>query len=202
MRLPARLLLVIFPLATGAALVAYIVARISLDLGIALLAALGLAVGIIIWTRAQTPSRVLLKRRALIGVTSGVVATGAYDLVRWAFVTVFGLGFRPFDVIPIFGQLLLGRSSLHIAQVAIGIAYHWANGIGFAAAYVLVVAHPRVLTALIWAACLELAMVSIYPGWLHIRAIDEFYFVSVLGHLTYGCALGVVSRRLLSRGAA
>ena len=45
---------------------------------------------------------------------------------------------------------------------------------------------------------LELLMVSVYPGWLDMRALDEFLQVSVLGHIVYGAVLGYSARWLLA----
>jgi len=38
-------------------------------------------------------------------------------------------------------------------------------------------------------------MVNIYPGWLGLRALDEFLSVSVVGHLAYGAVLGALCAR-------
>lgn len=42
-----------------------------------------------------------------------------------------------------------------------------------------------------WALVLEALMVTFYPGWLDVRAFDEFLTVSVLGHVVHGSVLGV-----------
>jgi hypothetical protein len=48
---------------------------------------------------------------------------------------------------------------------------------------------------ILWALGLELAMVAVYPGWLHIGALlEEFVAVSLIGHLAYGSVLGSLSR--------
>ena len=48
---------------------------------------------------------------------------------------------------------------------------------------------------LAWAAVLELFMVSLYPGWLGLKPLDEFLSVSIFGHIVYGTVLGSVARR-------
>ena len=46
--------------------------------------------------------------------------------------------------------------------------------------------------------CLEIAMFSIYPSWLHLQAVmQEFTIVSISGHLVYGAVLGLFCNRFL-----
>jgi hypothetical protein len=40
-------------------------------------------------------------------------------------------------------------------------------------------------------------MVSVYPGWLGMKALDEFLSVSITGHVAYGLVLGWLARSLL-----
>lgn len=173
------------------------VARVSLDLGIALVGAVGVGAAALVWSRTGREGRGRLRRRAAVGVVAGLAATGAYDLLRLGVVTAFGMRFWPFDIFSLFGQLLVGSSAPPTVRLAAGVAYHWTNGVGFALAYVFLFRRPQVWTALLWALALELAMISIYPSWLHLKALDEFYTVSALGHLAYGSVLGLVSGRLL-----
>jgi hypothetical protein len=48
---------------------------------------------------------------------------------------------------------------------------------------------------------LEVIMVSLYPGWLNLAAIDEFVSVSVVGHAVYGATLGILARRFVGTDA-
>jgi hypothetical protein len=41
---------------------------------------------------------------------------------------------------------------------------------------------------------LESIMVSIYPSWLGLKALDEFLSVSILGHVIYGAMLGIMAQ--------
>jgi hypothetical protein len=46
---------------------------------------------------------------------------------------------------------------------------------------------------------LELAMVTVYPGWLDVKALNELISVSVVGHIVYGVVLGYTARKLVMR---
>jgi hypothetical protein len=49
------------------------------------------------------------------------------------------------------------------------------------------------LTGVAWAALLEVFMVTLYPGWLGLRALEEFLSVSIVGHAVYGVVLGATA---------
>jgi hypothetical protein len=40
-------------------------------------------------------------------------------------------------------------------------------------------------------------MVSLYPAWLGLQAMEEFVQVTIAGHLAYGIVLGYLARSLL-----
>ena len=82
--------------------------------------------------------------------------------------------------------------------MAVGIAYHVANGVFFGAAYALVVREPSWWSGALWGVGLEAVQLTIYPGWLSIRAVDEFAQVSASAHLVYGIVLGTSCRRLVA----
>jgi hypothetical protein len=187
--------LAILPLAGGAGLVAYIVAGLSLRVGIALAVAMGLIAAWAVWRRTPADVRPALKRRAMVGLVAGAAATAAYDVSRLVFVKALGLGFWPFDVFPLFGRLLVGAEAPRVVAEAAGVLYHFSNGIGFAVAYVFLFRKTGLLTGLLWAAVLELCMISLYPTWLNPSALDELLSVSVIGHGVYGAVLGVLARR-------
>jgi hypothetical protein len=184
-------------LSTGTALVAYILSGISLLLGIALVGALTGVIAMLGWHRLPAGLRPTVVRRVKRGAIAGVAATGAYDVFRFAMVRLFDLQFWPFDVFSRFGALLVGESVSPPVVAAVGTAYHYMNGIGFGVAYVLFVRRPGIVTGLLWAAVLECFMVSLYPGWLSMQAVNEFRAVSVVGHVAYGLTLGSVARVLL-----
>ena len=173
-------------------------AGLSLRAGIVLAAAAGVFAAWAVWRKTPAEVRPALKRRAIVGLVAGAAATVAYDVSRLAFVEVLGLSFWPFDVFPIFGQLLVGAGRPRFVTEAAGLLYHFANGIGFAVAYVFLFRKTGLLTGLLWAGVLELCMISLYPMWLNPSALDELLSVSVAGHGAYGAVLGVVARRGMS----
>ncbi len=197
MRPTSRLLFVTPFLATGAGLVIYILSGISLPLGIALVAAGGVLLAIAAWRRSSGQSRDALRDAFRAGVISGVLATLAYDVTRVLLVKVVGFAFWPFDTFSRFGQALLGTASQGPWVTTAGTTFHLVNGIGFAVAYTMCFGRRGILAGIAWAFMLELAMVSLYPGWLGLKALDEFLSISIVGHLAYGSVLSLVSQRLL-----
>jgi hypothetical protein len=186
-------------MSTGAALLIYIVSGVSL-LAAATLALVGAAMlGAAVWHRSTAHGRADLQRSLRVGMVAGLFATAAYDLTRYSLVKATDFTFWPFDIFTIFGQALVGvRYEGPLVTVA-GIAYHLANGVGFAVAYTVLLGRRGVWAGVLWAMMLETIMVSVYPGWLGLKALDEFLQVSILGHLAYGCVLGFTARFLLTR---
>jgi hypothetical protein len=189
-------------LSTGAALLVYVLAGVSLLYAAGLALLLAAVAGALLWRRADAARRPHLRRLLRVGVVSGLAATAAYDLSRFALIELTGIAFWPFDVFLVFGRALVGAQAAGLWVEAAGLLYHVMNGVGFGVAYTLLLGERGVLAGLAWALALEGLMVSVYPGWLGLRALDEFLQVSVFGHLVYGAVLGWGSRRMLadSRG--
>lgn len=186
-------------LTSGAALVAHIVAGVSLlATSCALMAGVGLN-SAIRWRRLPEERRAELRRSVRAGALAGLVATGSYDLFRFLLVEIAGFTFWPFDVITKFGRALVGEAGDWRLVVIAGILYHLMNGVGFAIAYTVCFGRRGVWAGILWALGLEVFMVSLYPGWLNPKVFDEFLSVSLSGHIVYGSALGFTARRLLSR---
>lgn len=193
-----RLLLVGLPLATGGALLLYVLAGWSLLAALGVTAMVTAATAVYGWQRLGPFARAWARRRVLAGIVAGVVATIGYDVVRLALVRFGGFTFWPFDIFGVFGRALLGDVADPLLLRAAGVSYHLANGICFGIAYALVWGRRGVWTGLAWAMGLEALMVGIYPGWLKIDTLlGEFLSVSLFGHITYGLLLGSVARRLL-----
>lgn len=133
------------------------------------------------------------------GAVAGLVATACYAASRLALVVLADLSIRPFDTWRLFGELFLGPAATPRAAFAVGTAYHLANGVGFATAYTLVLGVAGWRAGVAWALVLEALMVTSYPGWLDVRALDEFLTVSVLGHVVYGGVLGWSAQRPVQR---
>lgn len=185
-------------LSTGAALLIYIASGISLLAAGALVLLAAVGIGLVIWRRVDVQDRAALRRLLWAGAIAGLLATSAYDLSRFLLIEVTGIAFWPFDIFNVFGQALVGAGFSGPWVRLLGVLYHFANGIGFALAYTVVAGKRGVLAGIVWAMILELLMVTVYPGWLDMRALDEFLQVSVLGHIVYGAVLGYSARWLLS----
>jgi hypothetical protein len=189
--------LLLLPLATGAALAIFILSGIPLPVAAAGVAAIGATAWFAAAFVLPRAAKRKLGLRVRVGFWSGVVATFAYDATRYGLVSIAALSFRPFHVWRLFGATFVGSDAPDELQIAVGALFHLSNGVGFAVAYALLVPRPGLITGLIWAALLELAMVSLYPSWLQLRAIGEFLTVSIAGHAAYGSVLGLTARRLL-----
>ncbi len=192
-------LVAVLPLATGAALLVHVLAGISL--GLALLGA-GVVValaGVVLWTQLPPLARAELRRRAGAGVVAGLIATLAYDAVRWLLVTLLHWTFWPFDVFPIFGQAIGGTGLTGTQAIIVGTLYHYTNGVMFAVAYTVLFGTVGWWAGIFWALGLEALMLSVYPGWLHPKAFGEFVSVSMVGHLAYGTVVGSLTRWWLLR---
>jgi len=184
--------------ATGAALVVYILSGISL-IGTALAVAIAAAtLASLIW-RSVPGRQAEFKAAIRAGIIAGVAATALYDLSRFVLIAVTGIRFWPFDIFGVFGRALFGNSFAEPFLRLAGLLYHVANGVGFAISYSIWLGHRGVLWGIAWALVLELCMISFYPGWLGMKAVDEFLQVSIFGHIVYGATLGWLARRLLVR---
>ena len=189
-------------LSTGAALLVYIFSGISLLITAMLVLVLATVFGSLIWYRSTAADRVYLHRALRAGLIAGLLATGAYDIARFLLIRVTGIAFWPFDIFTVFGRALFGSETSGLWVTAAGVVYHFANGIGFALAYTVWLGRRGIWAGIAWAMVLELMMVSIYPGWLGLKALDEFLQVSVFGHLVYGSVLGVAAQYLLKQKEA
>ncbi|MDQ3742653.1 MAG: hypothetical protein M3389_17110 [Actinomycetota bacterium] len=194
-----RLPLLALPFAGGAGLVVYILAGVSLPLAAAAVALLGAAVWWVALTQAGAVDQRAITARVRAGAIAGLVAVAAYDLTRFGLVTVLTLSFEPFHVLPTFGRLFVGDGAPEAVAVAAGIAYHVANGVGFAIGYALAIKRPGPATGIAWGIGLELCMAILYPTWLKIATLEEFLTVSALGHVAYGGALGLAMRAQVRR---
>lgn len=184
-------------LSTGLALLVYIISGVSLLAAAILVGLIAAIIGKIAWQRSTTSDHVYLGRSLRAGIVAGILATLAYDLSRFLLIRITGIMFWPFDIFNIFGRALIGSGGPSELITVVGVVYHLANGVGFAIAFTIAFGRRGVLAGIVWALILELLMVSVYPGWLGLKALDEFVQVSVFGHLVYGSVLGFTARRLL-----
>ena len=175
----------------------FVLARISLLASIGLLGSGTLVTAAFVWRRAGEATRRRLIHLLSAGIVSGMLATGAYDLSRLFLVKLGAYKLWPFDIFGKFGQALTGSPNPSSWVQAVGFCYHIMNGLGFAIAYAICLGTRGIWAGILWALALETLMVSIYPGWLGLKALDEFLQISILGHLVYGSVLGFACRRIL-----
>jgi hypothetical protein len=187
----------VLALGSGLALVVAVLARVSLGIVLVLLVPVYGGIALALRSMAGEATRRLLLRRARAGVIAGAFATLAYDAVRFALVSLLPLHVRPFEAIPLFGYLIAGQGISFAAATSIGFAYHYANGVLFGMAYGVLLAERSAAFGVLWGMGLEVAMLALYPRWLHLgNVLAEFTAVSLAGHLAYGIVLGRIANRL------
>jgi hypothetical protein len=186
-------------LAGGAALVVHILSGVSLRLALVVAAALLVGAGLLVSRRADVEQRRRLTRLAKVGLVSGLVATLAYDVIRTVLSRFDASPYDPFEALRAFGSAIAGPSASPTAVVAAGTAFHLFNGFAFGVAFCLLFRRGGVLRGMAWGAFLEVFQLTLYPGWLDIRAYQEFAQISALSHLAYGATLGWSARTGLDR---
>lgn len=179
---------------SGLALALSIATRRPLWLWSSFVFAPGLVALVALSTAVRREQQHLFVARLRRGAAAGALATGAYDVSRWAVEATGLAGTNSFLAIPAFGAGLTGLPPAHAGAQAAGWAFHACNGVGFALAYTFLAAGRHWSWAILYALALEAAMVGLYPGWLGITPGTEFLSVSILGHVAYGGVLGVLVR--------
>ena len=154
--------------------------------------------------------QLLARVRALAVVA--LAATLAYDVMRVILAGIDPTPYNPFEVVRVFGQLLLGPSAPVAAVFVAGWAYHLFNGACFGIAFGLLFLRggalsPRwaIARGIGWGLLLESLQLALYPGWVHIQWLAEFTTISIAAHLTYGITLGfggISALRRLSKPVA
>lgn len=186
-------------LSTGASLLVFIFSGISMLYTLIGILILSFIIGRIIWRRVSPEKRAELKRLIGYGTIAGVLATCLYDLSRFLLIKLTGIQFWPFDIFGIFGKALVGEQATGLWVSILGAVFHIANGTAFGIAYTVGFGRKGIRGGLVWAMILELAMVTVYPGWLDVKALDELISVSIVGHFVYGIVLGYTARKLILR---
>lgn len=160
---------------------------------------LAFIIGSIIWRRVSSEKRAEIKRLIGYGIIAGFLATCLYDLSRFLLIKMTGIQFWPFDIFGIFGKALVGEQATGLWVSILGALFHIANGTTFGIAYTVAFGRRGIWSGLAWAMILELAMVTVYPGWLNVKALEELISVSMIGHIVYGVVLGYTARKLILR---
>lgn len=192
---------------SGVALLLSILLAVWLPLGLAACGVAATATGVVLMRRSPPVDRRSLGRILVAGLVGGVVATLCYDVTR----LVLSLAadptvYDPFLAINAFGALLLGDSAAPEARLVAGSAFHLLNGTAFGVGYCLffgrfgaVSLRNALLTGIGWGLFLETFQLTLYPGWLDIRAWQEFATISAASHIVYGAVLGTTCRAALRR---
>jgi hypothetical protein len=183
----------------GAALIVHILAGASLRFALVVAVALLAGASLMVWRRADLEQRRRLTRLAKVGLVSGLVATLVYDLVRTVLSRFDTSPYDPFEALRAFGSAIAGPSASDTAVLAAGTAFHLFNGVAFGVAFCLLFRRGGVLRGMAWGAVLEVFQLTLYPGWLDIRAYQEFAQISALSHLAYGATLGWSARTGIDR---
>src|SRR5918992_1280618 len=93
---------------SGVALLAHIIAGVSLRLALALTVGFLILTVCLVWRRTSGEERLRMLRRTAVGVISGIVATASYDLSKFVLSQWNPSPYNPFEAIHLFGVLLVG----------------------------------------------------------------------------------------------
>lgn len=185
---------------SGAALVTHITSGFSLWMGL-LLAGSIVVLGVWMrWRRSSHDARSRMLRFTRVGLIAGLLATGAYDISRFALSRWDDSPYNPFEAVRAFGLALVGTFSSTPSVYVAGSAFHLLNGLFFGVAFCFFLGHRGVVAGVAWGFFLELFQLTLYPGWLNIGFYEEFLQISALSHLAYGAVLGLICKFAL-RGA-
>lgn len=202
----ARLTVGVSFLASGAALLGTILLGLSLPLGLLLTVSVGAVAATLAVRSVSEMSRRRIDACVATGALTGVIGLVVYDSTKALLSFADPSPFDPFGATATFGALLIGTDAPGWALQTAGIAFHITNGIAFAVAYTTLFARfgatsrrRALLQGIAWGVFLESFQLTLYPGWLDIRAYAEFATISAGAHLLYGAVLGFGSRSLLRR---
>ena len=191
---------------SGIALLIYILAGVSLMLALALTTTAMVVGFTVAMVMSSVDERRRIVRTIVIAAGAGFVATIAYDTSKAVLSQLDPSPYNPFEVVRIFGTLIVGQAAHPTLILVAGAAFHLLNGTAFGVAYAFLFARggdtswPRALaTGVGWGLFLETFQLTLYPGWLDIRLYQEFATISALSHLAYGATLGMLVRGFLGR---
>lgn len=190
-----RRFLALAALFSGAALLAHLLAGLSLRLCLAATTTAALTLSCALWFRADARARRRVARRVAVGLKAGVAALVAYDAAKYLLSLLDPSPYNPFEALRMFGVLLAGPQAPAPVVWASGAAFHATNGVAFGVAFALWSGRGGVLPGIGWGLFLELFQLALFPGWLQIRAWSEFARISALSHVVYGAVLGSLVRK-------
>jgi len=190
-------------MATGAALVVHIL--VDVPLWLSALATVSAAAAVLVIGARRHPADHQGGRQVIAaGALSAVAALVAYDVTRIVVCEVFDFTVTPFAAFKFFGAGLLGQGASPTAKWVAGTAFHVTNAITFGIAYTVLAGRQptrrRALGAgMAFGLGLEAVMLGLYPAWLQIPNMREFFSMSLCGHLAYGSTLGALAYHQLVR---
>ena len=180
-----RPILAVPALFSGVALLLYLIGGVDLRLALGATIAIATGGGVALMRGASPSERRAVARAVIVGALAGVIGTAVYDGSRAALSALDPSPFNPFHAIHAFGELLVGPAASEGSIVAAGTAFHLLNGTMFAIAYTFLFARDgetslrrALASGLIWGLFLETFQITLYPGWLDIRAYNEFLAIS------------------------
>ena len=179
---------------SGAAVLLHAFANVHLASSTMVLAPASLVILLCAATWSKERSREIFVQRLAGGLFSGLMGLVAYDLLRWLILISGTVPFNPFRAIEVLGLLILNAPADTWGTRVAGWLFHIWNGLAFGVMYTLAVGRGRWWWAVIWSLALEGAMLSTYPSMFRMALDWPFITISVIGHLSYGLALGFTAR--------
>jgi hypothetical protein len=182
---------------SGAAIILYALGWVTLTYSVTILAPLSAMLFLALLLQSGRGREDVFVARLLGGLIAGAIGLVAYNLVRLLILISGLVPFNPFRPIEVYGLLILDRYQGTLLTKAVGWAFHVWNGLSFAVMYTLAVGKGRVLWGLGWAMMLEISMLATYPSMFRLAMDWPFVFVSLVGHVAYGLAIGGTAKRVV-----
>lgn len=184
---------------SGAAIVLHALGWLPMYFLIDVLGPVSLIVLLLLGIRARRVHAHVFLDRLVVGLWAGLVATLAYDCIRYPLWKSGLFTFNPFASHPLFGELITGYPAGTWTSFVVGWLYHFWNGFGFAVMYTLIAGPARWWYAVIWALLLEVAWLTALPSVTGLTIGGQSVAVSLIGHGVYGVVLGLLARRFIPR---
>ncbi|MBS0659026.1 MAG: hypothetical protein JSR82_12365 [Verrucomicrobia bacterium] len=166
---------------------------------ITILAPLTVVLGLACWALARAELRPIFLQRLWGGAFAGFIGLIAYDGLRWLILISGTVPFNPFKAIENFGLLILATDVPTVTTKTVGWLFHTWNGLSFGAMYTLAFGRGGLVSAVIWALILELAMIVTYPTLFRVQLDWAFLSISIAGHIAFGLAVGWTARRVVEQ---
>jgi hypothetical protein len=182
---------------SGAALVVHALGWLPMYFLIEVLAVPSLLGLLLVGVAARRINATVLYNRLVVGCWAGLVATLAYDAVRWLLLQIGVINFDPYLSHPIFGMLITGQPETSLTAILVGWLYHFWNGFAFGVMYTLVAGAASWMYAVLWALFLEVAWLTALPSVLSFRLNSGLISMSLIGHFAYGVVLGLLAQRFI-----